>query len=105
MTEINNNTFDIFITQDGIVIVIFSADWCPQCKTLEPKLEEISKQYGKGIYIAKVNLDHSQMVAERFSITSIPVLHFYKNGDLIEIRHGVSSNLQGAIDTFIRENL
>lgn len=62
-------------TKDGLVIVDFFATWCSPCRYLAPILEQI-----QGAKIVKVDVDQDQNLAERFRVSGVPKLIFFKDG-------------------------
>ncbi len=72
------------------VIVDFWAEWCMPCKMMSPVLEEIDKEYEGKVKIMKMNIDDNQETPQKFSITSIPTLVVFKNGESVE-------NIVGAV--------
>jgi len=56
-------------------------EWCGPCKFLSPILEKL-KNEGL-IKLIKEDLDKNRALGERFGITAIPSLLFFKNGELL----------------------
>jgi len=56
-------------------------EWCGPCKFLSPILEKL-KNEGL-IKLLKEDLDKNRRLGERFNITAIPTLLFFKNGELL----------------------
>ena len=95
MTNINElKEFGLEITdtmQEGKVIldvyteiwvnISLEQDWCGPCKFVSPVLEKL-KEEGL-IKLLKEDLDKNRPLGERFGITAIPSLLFYKNGELL----------------------
>jgi thiol-disulfide isomerase/thioredoxin len=56
-------------------------DWCGPCKFLSPILEKL-KEEGL-IKLLKEDLDKNRPLGEKFGITAIPTLLFFKNGEIL----------------------
>jgi len=67
-------------------IIDFYADWCPPCKTVEPILKELAKEYKGKIIIYKINVDNERQLATAFRIQSIPTYFFIPvEGDRVDV--------------------
>lgn len=64
------------------VLVDFWAPWCPPCRMLSPVMDEIAAEKEGVAKIVKVNVDENQELAKRFKVQSIPLLLFFKGGEL-----------------------
>ena len=71
------------------IIVDFWADWCVPCKMIAPVLEELDKDYGETIKIAKLNIDFNPDTPVQYGVRSIPTLIFFKGG--VDIGRAVGS--------------
>ncbi|MGG1552333.1 thioredoxin [Paenibacillus ferrarius] len=92
VVHVTDQTFDQrVINTDKLVLVDFFANWCGPCKALAPVLEEIGKELGSNVIIAKVNVDHNPMVSSKYGIMSIPTLILFKNGKIVETISGLQS--------------
>lgn len=58
------------------VILDFYADWCPPCRKLSPKLEELAKKYDGQVDVYKIDVDSETELARVFGVKSIPMLLF-----------------------------
>jgi thioredoxin 1 len=77
------------LTNPGLSIVDFWAERCGPCRMLGPIIEQLAEEY-KDVKIAKVNVDQNQELAGAFQVSSIPVVYFIKNGQVIERIVGVN---------------
>ncbi len=66
------------------VVVDFWAPWCGPCRMVAPILEDLAKEYGDKIVIAKVNTDEDPQYAIRYGVQGIPTMLFVKNGQLFD---------------------
>ena len=81
-TNLTDNTFDEEVkSSEEPILVDFWAEWCGPCKMLAPTLEEIGKDYGGRLKIAKLNVDDAPDTARRFEVMSIPTLILFKDGE------------------------
>ncbi len=78
--------FDVII-KEGTVLVDFYADWCGPCRMLGPVLEEVSKER-PDVKILKVNVDTFGVLAQQFSVHTIPTMKLFKNGEAVATKVG-----------------
>ena len=69
---------------DKPVLVDYWAEWCGPCKMIAPILDELSKEYGDKIQIAKMNVDENREAPARYNIRGIPTLMLFKNGEVVD---------------------
>ena len=87
--ELNDSNFDSEIKK-GVVMVDFWAPWCAPCRMVAPVLDELSVEYKDKLTIAKLNVDENSGAAGKYSVTSIPTLIIFKDGELVERAVGAS---------------
>jgi len=68
-------------------IFLFTAEWCPGCKTLEPIMDKISAI----IPVDKINIDYEIDRARSANVMSVPTVVLAENGQEIRRFVGVKS--------------
>lgn len=83
--DINDNSFkEEVIDSDRLTIVDFWAPWCGPCRKLGPVLDEVVSEYSEKIKVVKLNTDENLKTAKEFSISGLPTLLMFKNGQPVE---------------------
>ncbi len=78
------------IGADQPVLVDFWAEWCGPCRMIAPALEEISREMGEKVTIAKLNIDENPEVPGRYGVRGIPTMLLFKDGKLLDTKVGAS---------------
>ena len=66
------------------VLVFWTAPWCGPCRLSIPVVKDIMKQFATQIKIAEVCTDDLPDVASDAGVVSIPTIHIYYNGQLVD---------------------
>lgn len=101
---ITSDNFESEILQAEVpVLVDFWAPWCGPCKMIAPALTQLAEKYAGKMLVAKVNVDEVSSVASKFSVSSIPTLMIFKNGEVVDQRIGAAS--LSVLEGFVKEHL
>lgn len=83
--ELTTSNFDSEISKAGSPILVdFWAVWCAPCRMVGPELEKLHDEKKDDLRIGKLNVDENRDIAIRYSITSIPSLLLFKNGEMVK---------------------
>lgn len=87
ITNVTADTFTAEVVERSHtlpVLVDFWADWCGPCQMQMPMLKKLVDDYNGSFVLAKVNTDEQRELASSFNIRSLPTMHLYKNGEIVE---------------------
>jgi thioredoxin 1 len=70
---------------------------------IAPVLDEIAKEYGDKLKVAKLNIDENPNTPPKYGIRGIPTLMLFKNGEVEATKVGAVSKSQ--LVAFIDSNL
>lgn len=85
------------------VLVDYWAEWCGPCKMIAPILDEVAKDYGGRLKVAKLNIDENPQTPGEYGIRGIPTLILFKGGNVEATKVGALSKSQ--LTAFIDSNL
>ena len=87
--HISDDEFDGAIAAGGKpVLVDFWAEWCGPCKQIGPILDDIAKEMGDKLTVAKVNIDQNPESPQRFGVRGIPTMILFKDGKAVATKVG-----------------
>ena len=91
------------IASDIPVLVDFWAEWCGPCRMLAPVVSAIAEKYEGKIKGCKVNVDEAESVSEKYMISSIPAVKFFKGGEVVKESIGFvpQANLEKIIEEIL----
>ena len=79
---LTDNNFKEALECNSLILVDFWAEWCGPCKKLSPILDEISND--TGLLVGKLNVDDNPQKSFEFSVSSIPTMVLFKDGQPVK---------------------
>ncbi len=83
-------------------VFLFTADWCPDCKVIEPELPQLEAKYTEYTFIS-VDRDKFMDICIDHGIMGIPSFLVFKNGEQIGSYIGKERKTIAQIDSFLAE--
>ncbi|ASS50409.1 MAG: hypothetical protein A3D31_12645 [Candidatus Fluviicola riflensis] len=88
--ELTLKEFSWMLDLEHLVIVDFYLPGDKNCRAIETTLDELAITYSGSIKILRINIDRYKHLATEMGIESVPILHFYENGNLAGQIEGVN---------------
>ncbi|RAL24495.1 thioredoxin family protein [Thermoflavimicrobium daqui] len=100
MKKLGEDSFAPFV-QMGDKVVEFTADWCPDCKRIEPDLPAIEDQFQNHYTFASLNVDEAPSIAEQYNVKGIPTFLIFKDGEEIGRLPSRDAKTKEQIESFL----
>merc|ERR1712226_1192945 len=89
----NEAEFDNALKSDKLVVIDFTATWCPPCQRIGPKFEALAKSGDyPDVCFYKVDVDANDKASSKAGIQCMPTFQYYKNGQKIDELQGANEN-------------
>jgi thioredoxin 1 len=72
--------FEALSTLPGVTAIDFTAAWCAPCRTMEPILASLATEYERRVRIVAIDVNQEPILAERYSVRSMPTLVLLRDG-------------------------
>jgi thioredoxin len=77
----------------GLVIVDFTATWCPPCKRIGPVFEKIAEEnQGSALSFVKVDVDENEEASQKAEVSCMPTFQVWKDGEKVDGFEGASES-------------
>ena len=83
--EFTDQNFEAEVLQSKQpVLVDFWAEWCMPCRMLTPTIEKLARDYAGRVKVGKLDTDANRDVAMKYSISAIPTVILFKDGQVAQ---------------------
>jgi thioredoxin 1 len=89
MVELTAALFDERVSRGGTPALIeFWAPWCPYCRLLKPKVEQLGREFGAALLVGRVDVVAEEALARSRGIEFVPGLALFDGGRVVQAWYG-----------------
>ena len=89
--EISDSNFEQEVVKSDLPVVVdFWAPWCGPCRMVGPIIDKLSEEYNGRVKFCKLNVDDNRDMATKYQVMSIPLLLFFKGGEVVDQNLGAA---------------
>jgi thioredoxin len=81
--DLRGSHYDETLQSSNIPVVVdIHAKWCGACKMVSPLIDELNAEYNGRVLFAKVDVDTDPSFIQRYNVTGMPTILFFKPGNM-----------------------
>lgn len=97
--------FQVAIQSPRLTVAVFKADWCSDCKFIDPFMPEVEQHYADRLTLVEVDVDAVGDVSQEQNILGIPSFVAYTDGrELVRFVNKLRKSRE-EIETFLNRAL
>lgn len=106
MIKNQKNFKEKVLSQPGIQVIKFYADWSGPCQVMAPIFSELSSYYSSSITFFTIDVEVAPSLKEELGVKELPTILFYQNGEVIDFVNGMISKnaLIAKLENTINQN-
>jgi len=103
MIELNDNTWNDFISKNEKVLVDVYGFKCVPCETIAKILAEVELNDTEGVFFAKIEANMNVDSLAQYGIRAVPTLLYFKSGKLMHRETGLKTaqEIQNSIQKYL----
>ncbi|MDR0942935.1 MAG: thioredoxin family protein [Ruminococcus sp.] len=80
------------IPEQGSMLALFWADWCPLCIILLETFKTLNEKYSNKVTFSAINFDNNKNLASRYNVIGVPTMIAFSEGEIMDVRTGFREN-------------
>ncbi|GAA4438417.1 hypothetical protein GCM10023155_40370 [Bremerella cremea] len=85
LDQVTDVSFDREVLKSSIpVLVVMTANWCPNCARAKPSLQEMSERLQGKVHVREVDAERNRFLAEKYDVHQYPTYLIFDAGTLQE---------------------
>jgi thioredoxin 1 len=89
--EMTASELNELLSNKGVVLADFSANWCPPCRAMAPIVERLAARFAGQAGVVKVDVDQAGELASTYGVRGIPTFLLFTDGQVVERVVGATS--------------
>ncbi len=105
MKEINDLNALNEVIRSGVTVLKFGADWCKDCRAIDPFMPEVAENYKDQLTLVSVDSEKAPDLVTKYTIMGIPSFIAIKDGQEIARFVNGSAKSRQEIEDFLDKSV